>query len=63
MLITGARSVGPVVLDSTASMVRLFRKAEIASNDSVLRELYGNYCVTMQRAFNEIERREIEAGT
>jgi len=55
MLTTGARSASPGIFLSEASMVSLLGRAEIAANDSLLRELYGSYCKNMQEAFRAIE--------
>jgi murein DD-endopeptidase MepM/ murein hydrolase activator NlpD len=48
MLTTGARSANPGLYLSEASLAELLERAEIAENDSLLRELYGNFCKYLQ---------------
>lgn len=62
MLTTGARSASPGIFTSEASMAGLLGRADIAANDSLLRELYGNYCKNMQQALSAVEPIETEAA-
>jgi len=43
-------------------MAGLLGRADIAANDSLLRELYGNYCKNMQQALSAVEPIETEAA-